>query len=168
MSSLWHHVAIQVSDLDGAIGFYTDVLDGRVLTAAREVGPPQAAEVMGGPAGLRFRVCRLAFDAGCLELFEFLGSGEEVPAWALDRRTARVPHFGVHVADVAETLERIERAGGRRLWQHAEQWGSAHTMYVADPDGNVFELCDTSLEELVDILLVLYAEEDARRPLADR
>jgi catechol 2,3-dioxygenase-like lactoylglutathione lyase family enzyme len=163
VTSLFHHVAIAVADLEDAIRFYGDALDATILTAPREVGPPRAAQVMGGPADGRFRACRLGFDAGCLELFQFLGSTEQMPDWAAREHTARVPHFGVEVADVAATLERVERAGGRRLWPHPEHWGSARTLYVADPDGNVFELCDTSLEALVEILLGLYRQADRAR-----
>lgn len=163
MTSLCHHVAIKVADLESAIRFYDEVLGARIFTAPREIGPPHAAEVMGGPADVRFRACRLGFDAGCLELFQFLGSPGQIPEWAAGTHTARVPHFGVQVADVMATLERVERAGGRRLWPHPEEWGPARTMYVADPDGNVFELCDASLEALVGILLDLYSEEDTSR-----
>jgi catechol 2,3-dioxygenase-like lactoylglutathione lyase family enzyme len=160
MTSLCHHVAIQVADLDRAIAFYGDVLDGHILTAPRDVGPPQAGEVMGGPSNARFRACRLGFDAGCLELFQFVGTAADRPDWARRDGTARLPHFGVHVADVAQTLERVERRGGRRLWPQAEEWGTAKTMYAADPDGNVFELCDASLDDLVDLLRVIYRDED--------
>jgi predicted enzyme related to lactoylglutathione lyase len=160
VTSLCHHIAIQVSDLDRAIAFYTDVFDGTVLTAPRELGPPRAMEVMGGPAETRFRVCRLGFNAGCLELFQFIGSPAQAPDWAAGGATRRLPHFGVQVDDLPATLERVERSGGSRLWPHAEEWGSAKTMYASDPDGNVFELCDASLADLVRILIPLYESED--------
>src|SRR5262245_2195066 len=108
-----------------------------MLTLPRRVDGPMAATAMGGPPGTCFDTCRIGFDDGCIELFQFVGP--DVPEWTR-AAPGRVPHFGVVVPDVAQALERIEAAGGRRLWPEIERWGPASTMYASDPDGNVFEL----------------------------
>ena len=153
MSSICHHVAVRVSDIGRAADFYVDALDARVLTRRQRVDGPSAAEVMGGPAGTAFDMCRLGFETGCLELFQFVG--EQRPDWVSSDAPGRVPHFGIEVADVERALRRVEASGGRRLWREAESWGTARTLYAADPDGNVFELCDASLPALVDLLIAL-------------
>ena len=153
-TSLCHHVAVQVADLDRATEFYVTALDARVLTRRQRVDGHVAASVMGGATGTAFDMCRLGFESGCLELFQF--TGEIRPNWAgEDRLRPRVPHFGVHVDDVEAALRRVEAAGAQRLWPEPEQWGSAKTMYVEDLDGNVFELCDASLPDLVGLLVAL-------------
>jgi catechol 2,3-dioxygenase-like lactoylglutathione lyase family enzyme len=152
-AGLCHHVAIQVSDIDRAVSFYDEALDARLLTRWKLVSWEIAAAVMGGPEGTAFEMCRLGFAPGCLELFRF--TGEIAPDWAKARAPGRVPHFGVQVDDIERAIDRVEAAGGRRLWPHPETWGAAHTLYAADLDGNVFELCDASLPRLVDLLIGL-------------
>jgi catechol 2,3-dioxygenase-like lactoylglutathione lyase family enzyme len=155
--SLWHHVAIRVADIERSIRFYREVFGGKMLTLPRRVDGAMAARVMDGPSGTRFDTCRIGFDAGCLELFQFIGP--EVPDWSTCP-PGRVPHFGIVVPDVSQAVERIEQAGGRRLWPEVERWGPAATMYACDLDGNVFELVDTPLESLVRILTTMFPETD--------
>ena len=69
--------------------------------------------VMGGPRGVRFKVCHIGFDQGAVELFEFL---EPVhPIDVVHPSRGNLIHFGLQVEDVEEALERVEAAGGRRL-----------------------------------------------------
>ena len=139
--------------------FYLNALDGQLLTRIRRVGPPFAGIVMGGSGSMQFDQCRIGFeDGGCVELFQFVGG--EVPEWLPSAGPRRLPHFGVLVADVPKALERVEEAGGRGLWPEIEEWGPAHTMYCSDLDGNVFELCDAPIGEIVDILVGMYPESD--------
>jgi catechol 2,3-dioxygenase-like lactoylglutathione lyase family enzyme len=113
---------------------------------------------MGGPPGTAFRSCKVGFAEGAVELFEFVGP--ERPAWATEGRSARVPHFAIVVDDVEATLKRVREAGGTELWPEIVAWGDSKNMYVADPDGNVIEVKDASLEDVVATTLRLYPAAD--------
>jgi predicted enzyme related to lactoylglutathione lyase len=69
-----------------------------------------------------------------------------------------LPHFALVVDDVMAAIDRVERAGGSRLWAEPVSWSGATVMYVADPDGNPIELFDVSLEEIVERTLELFPE----------
>ena len=120
MASAYHHIGLQVSDLDRAAAFYIDVLDGHWLTMPILMDDEAAAEVMDGPPGTRFRHCKIGFDPGVVELFEFVGPN--VPAWTEGRAWLRLPHFSIVVDDVRATLRLVEQAGGRRLWPEIRAW----------------------------------------------
>src|SRR5690348_11161294 len=100
MTSAYHHVAIQVADIDRAARFYIDVLEGHYLTLPVLMDQESAATVMDGPPGTAFKHCKVGFDAGAVEMFEFVGP--HVPMWAIDRSVRRLPHFGLIVDDVAQ------------------------------------------------------------------
>lgn len=118
MTSIHHHLALQVADMERSVRFYLDTLDARVLTLPVSYEGEGAAEVMRGPAA--YRHCLLGFDEGILELFEF--APEATPDWARDQHFRCVPHFGVVVEDVQATLAKIEAAGGQRIWPHPHVW----------------------------------------------
>jgi predicted enzyme related to lactoylglutathione lyase len=145
-----HHPALRVSDIDRAARFYLEVFDGRRLTSPFEVGGAFAEMLMEGPPGVRFRVRHIGFDDGIVELFEFLE-----PALAAGRvhpTEGNLMHFGIRVPDVAEAVARVVRAGGRALFPPTP-FGDALVSYCADPDGNVIELTDASIAEIVDTLV---------------
>jgi catechol 2,3-dioxygenase-like lactoylglutathione lyase family enzyme len=115
---------------------------------------------MGGPRGVRFKVCHIGFDLGAVELFEFL---EPVhPIDVVHPSRGNLIHFGLQVEDVGEALERVEAAGGRRLWPGINPWGAASVIYVADPDENIVELIDVSLERIVELVIEAIPEADPR------
>jgi catechol 2,3-dioxygenase-like lactoylglutathione lyase family enzyme len=162
VTSAFHHVALQVSSLERAAGFYIEAFDGRWLTAPLLLDDPSAAVVFGGPEGTAVRHCKIGFDAGAVELFEFTGDAR--PDWAAPRGVvARLPHFAIVVDDVPATLERVRACGGTELWPSITHWGTAQSMYVADPDGNVVEVIDEPLEDVVATTLRLFP---AARPSA--
>ena len=159
VTSTYHHIGLNVNDIYKASSFYFDALDGRQLTRIRRVGPPFAGIVMGGSSAMQFDQCRIGFDdGGCVELFQFVGG--EVPDWLPSAGPRRLPHFGVLVGNVSKALNRVEDAGGRGLWPEIEEWGPYHTMYCSDLDGNVFELCDAPIGEIVRVLIDMYPESD--------
>jgi len=142
-----HHQGLLVSDLERAVGFYVEALAGRRLTGTVRLEGPAAEMVMDGPRGTRYEMAIVGFDAGAVELFCFAGSRR--PPWADGAHGRRLPHLGIQVDDVDLVLERVERAGGRRLFAQVERWGKARVVYAADPDGNVIELLDAPLEAIV-------------------
>jgi catechol 2,3-dioxygenase-like lactoylglutathione lyase family enzyme len=136
-----------VGDLERARRFYTEAFDGRPLTMPVVLEGAAAEMVMAGPSGARYAMCLIRIGSATVELFSFIG--ESRPAWER-RADGRLPHFGLQVDDVGEALERVERAGGRRLFDRVERWGRAQVVYVADPDGNVIELLDASVEAIAE------------------
>lgn len=69
-----------------------------------------------------------------------------------------MPHFAFQVEDVAATLDLVERNGGSRLWPEVSDSGAVRMVYCQDPDGNVIELIDVSVEAMVDIVHEAFPE----------
>ncbi len=136
-----------VEDLERAIRFYTEAFDGMPLTRPVVLEGGAAEMVMDAPPGARYSMCLIRIGAATVELFSF--HGDVRPIWARAPK-GRLPHFGLQVDDVEAALERIERAGGRRLFERVERWGRARVVYVADPDGNTIELLDAPVEVIAE------------------
>ncbi len=136
-----------VGDLERALRFYEDAFGGSPLTLPVVLEGRAAEAVMDGPPGTRYSMCLIRIGAATVELFSF--HGDSRPAWARGAQ-GRLPHFGLQVDDVEAALERVERAGGRRLFERVERWGRAQVVYVADPDGNVIELLDAPVETIAE------------------
>lgn len=141
-----HHVALRVSDIERAARFYAEALGGRLLTRPSVREGRYIEEVFGGPPGLEVKACLIAFDAGAVELWEFLRPVRPLPDE--DQTGAGIMHFAVRVDDVSEALRRVEAAGGRaRFPVKRIGAGGGRFVYCEDPDGHVFELLDTAVEE---------------------
>ena len=140
-TSAFHHPGLRVTDIDRSARFYLDAFDGHWLTKPFVLEGEFPEVVMGGPPGVRFKVCHIGFDEGAVELFEFLE-----PAHPIE--------------DVADALERVEALGGRRLWPDINPWGDANVIYVADPDENIVELTDAPLERIVELTIAAIPEAD--------
>jgi catechol 2,3-dioxygenase-like lactoylglutathione lyase family enzyme len=132
-------MGIQVADVARAGDFYCAALGGEWLARPITFEGAGADQAI-GQAGVRLRMAIVGFANGAIELFEFLEP--VVPEWARRPRDARIPHMALQVDDVDGALERVEAAGGRRIWPAVDRWGRARVIYVADPDGNVVELLD--------------------------
>ena len=147
MAASAHHVALRVSDIDRAARFYIDALDARMAVLPFATEGVLAETIMHGPPGVSFITCMLRLADGHLELFQF--TAPATPMEPLHASRGNLLHFAVRVDDVGATIARIESSGGRRLWPEIEPWGTAQTMYAADQDGNVIELTNTSMDEIV-------------------
>jgi catechol 2,3-dioxygenase-like lactoylglutathione lyase family enzyme len=141
------HVAVRVSDMARATRFYTAVFDAEILTNPFVIEGDFAAAMMGGVAGARFRIRQLRFKRGVVELFEFLGP--DVSVGTVAPIDAPILHIGFQVDDVEQVAERVEREGGRLLLP-VTAWGPYKLTFCADPDGNIIELADASINELVE------------------
>jgi catechol 2,3-dioxygenase-like lactoylglutathione lyase family enzyme len=157
-TSAFHHPGLRVTDIDRAANFYLEAFDGHWLTLPFELEGEFPELVMGGPPGVRFKVCHIGFDQGGLELFEFLEPAH--PIEVVHPSRGNVIHFGMLVENVREALDRVEAAGGRRLWPDINPWGKAKVIYVADPDENIVELTDAPLERIVEMTLEAFPEAD--------
>jgi catechol 2,3-dioxygenase-like lactoylglutathione lyase family enzyme len=146
-----HHLGLRVADLERSAQFYIDALGGHLRTQPMEYGPPDAAEILDGPPGLSFRVCHVGFDGGTIELFEL--SEPYRSTAAIPAIEGGIIHYAVQVDDVDATLERVERAGGKRLWADVREIApDARVIYATDPDGHVLELINLSIDQLVDLI----------------
>jgi catechol 2,3-dioxygenase-like lactoylglutathione lyase family enzyme len=155
-ASAHHHPALRVSDLDRAAQFYLDAFEGHWVTRPFVLEGDLAEIVFGGPPGLRCRVCHIGFDEGTVELFEFLEP--VVPFRSVDAWEGNLLHFGIQVDDVAAALGRVEAAGGRRRWPEIVLWGDASVVFVSDPDGNVIEIVDRSIEQIARVTIEAFPE----------
>jgi catechol 2,3-dioxygenase-like lactoylglutathione lyase family enzyme len=161
MSTVLHHHGLLVADAERAGDFYCSALGAAWLARPIVFDGPGAEQAM-GETGVRLKLGILGFDgAGAVELFEFLDN--TAPAWAIDPARGRLPHLALQVPDTDAALERIEAAGGRRLWEQVGRWGAARVIYAADLDGNVIELLDRPPE---DIAATLHRHFPASRPEA--
>jgi catechol 2,3-dioxygenase-like lactoylglutathione lyase family enzyme len=148
-----HHPGIRVADIDRSAQFYIEALGGRYATRPGLHAGRAASMTMGGTPDARFKVCHIAFDEGIIELFEFL---EPVhPVVPIGPAEGGIIHFAFYVDDVAEALERVERAGGKRYWPEIRDVKALGftVIYVTDPDGHVVELIDVRIEDLVQRLV---------------
>jgi catechol 2,3-dioxygenase-like lactoylglutathione lyase family enzyme len=157
-ASAHHHPALRVADIERAARFYCEAFDGHLLTRPFTIEGDFAEVVMDGPPGVAFRVCMVGFEEGCLELFEFV---EPVhPIAPVHPTRGNLIHFGIKVDDVEATLALVEAAGSRRLWSDINPWGTAKVIYVTDPDRNIVEITDASMEEIVQLTIASIPEAD--------
>jgi catechol 2,3-dioxygenase-like lactoylglutathione lyase family enzyme len=150
----FHHVGLRVGDIERAGSFYAEALGADWLVRPVTFEGPGADQAMGAE-GVRLKLAMLALGDGAVELFEFLSP--EPPAWATAER-GRLPHLAVQVEDTDAALERVEAAGGRRIWPRVDRFGPARVIYVSDPDGNVVELLDRPPSEIAGALLRWFPE----------
>ena len=144
-------MALRVADVDRSIRFWQEALDARVavLPVVRSGGyfDQLFAE------GVHVKIAHLVFDAGSLELFEFVEPRREVPPG--DQTGDGQMHFGVIVDDVPATLARVEAAGGRRRLPVNHMGGlddAPRFCYCEDHEGHVFELLEADHAEVVRII----------------
>jgi catechol 2,3-dioxygenase-like lactoylglutathione lyase family enzyme len=140
------HTAVRVSDMDRAIAFYEAAFGARALTRPFLIEGELPEAMFGGTPGVSFRLCHLAFATGMIELFELQHPRE--PAAALPGWRAGIMHVGFQVDDVRASAARVLEAGGQLIVE-VRQWGAHELCFVADPDGNVIEIADAPLGELL-------------------
>jgi catechol 2,3-dioxygenase-like lactoylglutathione lyase family enzyme len=155
-----HHVAFRVADVERATRFYEQAFGATVVADSVVHDGEFAAMVTGGPPGVRFCVRSITIGDVGIELFEFL-----IPATAtraIHPSAGSLLHLALHVVGVPEVVAKVEAAGGRSLWPAPITWGSATSVYVADPDHNVLELLDASFADVVEMTIAACPEADPR------
>ena len=155
-----HHVALRVTDIERAIRFYEEALDGRLVAAPIMREGPYIEEVFG--PGAVVKVCHVAFAANALELWQFLAPVVPIPPQ--EQSAVGIMHFAVTVDDVPEALARVEAAGGRARFPVKAIGGASpgRFVYCEDPDGHVFELLSVDHPETV--RLIVEGNPDAAVP----
>lgn len=149
------HTAIRVTDIGRATRFYEQVFGAKVLTNPFVIEGEFAEEMMEGPAGVRFKLRQLGFASGVIELFQFLQPIN--PTSPQHGSESSILHMGFHVDDVDVAARLVEQFGGRLL-HPVTQWGDSKLVFCADPDGNVIELADTSIHDLVKVTVQSFPE----------
>jgi catechol 2,3-dioxygenase-like lactoylglutathione lyase family enzyme len=158
MTSAYHHVGVRVSNIAEAIQFYRGALGARVVVEPYE-HTGEIADSITGHRGSTMRMAQLAFDGdagGFVELFEF-APAELAPDSPVPYTHQRVLHFGLQVDDVDATLASVEAAGGSRVFDPRQMAGGdtnavINFCYCRDPDGNVIELADAPMVQMVRII----------------
>lgn len=140
------HTAIRVSNIERASAFYVTVFGAQPLTNPFILEGPFAEAMMSGPAGIRFKIRHLQCTSGVIELFEFLKP--VTPTRALHATESSMLHIGIRVSDVDAVAARVIDAGGALIIP-VTQWGEWKLTFCTDLDGNVLEIADGSIQELV-------------------
>lgn len=153
------HQGLRVTAMDRSIRFYADAFGAEAVTRPFTIDGDFAEAMFEGPVGVAFRLCHLRFDSGMIELFEFESPREE--AAPVHPSRASIMHVGFVVDDVEATARRVVEAGGRLVFPVTE-WGENRLTYVADPDGNVIEIADAPLAELLAGTIAQFPDADPR------
>jgi catechol 2,3-dioxygenase-like lactoylglutathione lyase family enzyme len=149
------HVALRVSDIERSAKFYLEAFDGHYLTLPFVIDDPEMAGLFGGHNDLKVKVSILGFEQGTIELFEFV---EPVrPTGPEDPTRSMLMHWCVQVDSVEETLARVEALGAKTV-QPLGDWGGSKFVYCYDLDGNVFELLESSMEDIAGLTIDLFPE----------
>ena len=98
-------VSITVSDMDQALGFYTEVLDFKKISDIELYGEPY--EQLFGLFGLRMRVAQLKLGGETIELIDYLTPGGR--PIAVDSRSNDLwfQHIAIVVGDMEKAFERL-------------------------------------------------------------
>ena len=138
-----HHLALRVADIELSTTFYTKALGGTVVmdfTLAADFAESIFGTAPGTTALNRF----ITFDRGAVEIYEFRPSEPIEPTV---QAAVGLMHFCIWVDDVHEAVRRVEQYGGRKRFPIRPWTDGHHFVYAEDPDGNVIEILDASVEE---------------------
>jgi predicted enzyme related to lactoylglutathione lyase len=115
------HLVFAVSDVDRAYDFYRDVFG---WTSHIE-WPGEYTEL-------------IVSEEDRLGLYQRDGYAESAGAEPVELNgKVSTAYLYVRVEDLDETIERLERAGGRKLSPRSKRGWGEEAAYFADPDGNV-------------------------------
>jgi catechol 2,3-dioxygenase-like lactoylglutathione lyase family enzyme len=121
------HVALQVSDLDAAILFYTEKLKLKLLFRTVDEVHHEA-------------FCFLELEGGNLELLQSLDDQNRPTPFAPPPiRAPYCPHIALAADDVDGLLAELREEGVSIIKGPLEIPGKVRWGYVADPDNNVIE-----------------------------
>jgi catechol 2,3-dioxygenase-like lactoylglutathione lyase family enzyme len=150
-----HHVAVRVADLEQSAKFYEAAFGATRAIDSFVVDGDFGAMIAAGPKGTSMRILPIEFpDGGAIELFNF--EEPQRPTAPIDAWEGTLMHFAIQVDDTDATLEKIEAAGGKRIWPEVLEMGKLRLVYVHDLDGNVVEVLDGSMDEVIELIRAAY------------
>jgi len=121
------HVALQVSDLEAAISFYTEKLKLKLLFKTVDELHHEA-------------FCFLELEGGNLELLQSLDSqNQPAPFSPPPLRAPYCPHVAIAADDLDGLLAELQAGGVNVIKGPMEIPGKVRWVYVSDPDHNVIE-----------------------------
>lgn len=121
------HVALEVSDMDAAIAFYT-----------QKIGLSLISDQVDSLHHERFAYLELA--GGNLELLQTLDEEDlPKPMPPIVRRASNCPHVAIGAPDLASVFARLKKEGVEILEGPNEIPGQVRWFYAVDLDGNVLE-----------------------------
>jgi predicted enzyme related to lactoylglutathione lyase len=149
------HIAVRVADIQRSTDFYVSAFDATVMSNPFILEGPFAEAMMGGPVGVRFKMRHLQCAGGVIELFQFLKPSR--PTVARHASESSILHIGMRVDDVDAVASRVQEAGGQLIIPVTE-WGEWKLTFCTDLDGNVLEIANGSIQELVRATAESYPE----------
>ncbi|MGE2716205.1 VOC family protein [Mycolicibacterium litorale] len=154
------HVAIRVSDIERSSKFYMDAFDARWVLRPFDESGEGLEYALQGHRGAHCRVAFLGFaDGGALELLQFTEPNN--PTRPVHVTEGAIVHMGFQVEDIDEAVQRVEQAGGSRVWPEVSRLPvGGGEMWVLDPDGNTIQLHDVSFKDLMAGCLGAFPEAD--------
>lgn len=173
------HTNLIVRDVERAVDFYRRALGCVPSPPARDLGGEWLARGT-GVDGAALRGMHLALPGASGVTLEIYTYAEVVGAERPVANRVGFGHLAFEVADVAEALARVRRAGGDALGEivthDVEGVGRLTFTYARDPEGNILELQrwhrrehEASVEELYDAWAARYdADDNPTRELAER
>ena len=136
------HVTFFTDKLDEMIAFYTEKLGGKlkIVTRAKEYlgreGHPYAKIAEKDPEKIIIVYIEIA-EGQFIELFPASEGQDEHPEW---NRQKGFSHFALTVDDIFAAREELEAVGVHPATSITKGPSETYQMWIADPDGNMFEV----------------------------
>lgn len=139
MKARVRHTGIVVTDMDRAIGFWTEALGFEVKVRMDEAGPH--IDAMMGLDDVRVTTAKLrAPDDSLIELLQF-HSHPDAKAWSGTSKSTGLTHVALTVADIDETCAAVEAFGGSMVAPpQASPDGNVRVTYCRGPEGLLLEV----------------------------
>ena len=134
------HVALSVSDMEGSLAFYRDLLGMRVI---RDLEPGIGGKKLGAVVGMpscRARIVHLDLGGTMLELFQYLDPIGKPLSLAHKQADIGFMHIGFSSDDIRADYRRLEAEGIEFISEPVEFRPGIWIVYFRGPDGEVCEL----------------------------
>jgi catechol 2,3-dioxygenase-like lactoylglutathione lyase family enzyme len=155
-----HHLAIRVDDVEKAADFYATAFGANRMMQSFVVEGDLGEMVAVGPKGTSMTILPIEFpDGGAMELFNF--SEPAHPTKPIDAWQGTLMHFAIQVEDTDAALEQAEAAGGKRIWPEVLEMGPLRIVYIHDLDGNVIEIIDGTMADVITLTKEAFFGEKA-------
>lgn len=135
----FHHPGVVVSNLDDAIGFYSQLLGYELISESSWEADNAGFNQVVGLERSAARFCMLKGKNAYLELFEYTDAqalSNKPPSQANE---PGIRHLAFVVSDIGAVLDQCVALGGSRINEPVLVPGRAAAAYCRDPFGNLLE-----------------------------